>query len=97
MIYHGVLRREQVAVKMLNRASVYDIQQFTKEVIIVSLKTNWVIHQLNVLLVYQVHDFVEVRHNNLVRLIGYCDEGEHLALIYEFVGNGNLQDHLSGI
>ncbi|CAF2081353.1 hypothetical protein BRARA_F00242 [Brassica rapa] len=75
VIYHGVLRREQVAVKMLNRASVYDIQQFTKE----------------------VHDFVEVRHNNLVRLIGYCDEGEHLALIYEFVGNGNLQDHLSGM
>ncbi|KAG2250656.1 hypothetical protein Bca52824_080792 [Brassica carinata] len=75
VIYHGVLRRNQVAVKMLNRASVYDIQQFTKE----------------------VHDFVEVRHNNLVRLIGYCDEGDHLALIYEFVGNGNLQDHLSGM
>uniref|UniRef100_A0A1J3DBC1 non-specific serine/threonine protein kinase n=1 Tax=Noccaea caerulescens TaxID=107243 RepID=A0A1J3DBC1_NOCCA len=37
-----------------------------------------------------------VHHVNLVSLIGYCDEGNDLALIYEFMENGNLKEHLSG-
>lgn len=37
-----------------------------------------------------------VHHINLVSLIGYCDEAENKALIYEFMGNGNLRDFLSG-
>ncbi|ESQ47702.1 hypothetical protein EUTSA_v10020310mg [Eutrema salsugineum] len=36
-----------------------------------------------------------VHHVNLVRLIGYCVEGS-LFLIYEFVENGNLGQHLHG-
>ncbi|KAL2495432.1 Chitin elicitor receptor kinase 1 [Forsythia ovata] len=36
-----------------------------------------------------------VHHVNLVRLIGYCVEGS-LFLVYEYVDNGNLSQHLRG-
>ncbi|KAK4711455.1 hypothetical protein R3W88_005968 [Solanum pinnatisectum] len=36
-----------------------------------------------------------VHHLNLVRLIGYCIEGS-LFLVYEYIENGNLSQHLRG-
>ncbi|KAM3285443.1 lysM domain receptor-like kinase 3 isoform X2 [Capsicum chacoense] len=36
-----------------------------------------------------------VHHLNLVRLIGYCVEGS-LFLVYEYIENGNLGEHLRG-
>ncbi|XP_010534145.1 PREDICTED: probable LRR receptor-like serine/threonine-protein kinase At1g51880, partial [Tarenaya hassleriana] len=44
----------------------------------------------------EVELLLRVHHKNLVNLVGYCDEGNKLALIYEYMENGNLKEHLSG-
>ncbi|XP_074308249.1 receptor-like cytoplasmic kinase 176 isoform X1 [Silene latifolia] len=36
----------------------------------------------------------QLRHHNLVNLIGYCLEEEHRLLIYEFMPRGSLENHL---
>ncbi|XVF77426.1 hypothetical protein PTKIN_Ptkin14bG0042000 [Pterospermum kingtungense] len=39
----------------------------------------------------------QTHHKNLVRLLGYCNEGEHRLLVYEFMGNGSLSSFLFGV
>ncbi|KZV44077.1 hypothetical protein F511_10748 [Dorcoceras hygrometricum] len=43
---------------------------------------------VEVLILCLLHD------RNLVNLIGYCAEGEHRLLVYEFMPLGSLEDHL---
>ncbi|GLU14390.1 hypothetical protein SLE2022_309640 [Rubroshorea leprosula] len=38
---------------------------------------------------------LRVHHRNLTSLIGYCDEGNNLGLIYEYMAKGNLAELLS--
>ncbi|KAF8036718.1 hypothetical protein BT93_C2434 [Corymbia citriodora subsp. variegata] len=38
----------------------------------------------------------QTSHKNLVQLLGYCNEGQHRLLVYEFMSNGNLADFLFG-
>ncbi|XP_013591815.1 PREDICTED: putative receptor-like protein kinase At3g46340 isoform X1 [Brassica oleracea var. oleracea] len=44
----------------------------------------------------EVELLLRVHHINLVSLVGCCDERDHLALIYEYMSNGDLKHHLSG-
>lgn len=44
----------------------------------------------------EVEAIGHVRHKNLVRLLGYCVEGIHRMLVYEYVNNGNLEQWIHG-
>uniref|UniRef100_A0A7N2LBS1 Protein kinase domain-containing protein n=1 Tax=Quercus lobata TaxID=97700 RepID=A0A7N2LBS1_QUELO len=39
----------------------------------------------------------QTHHKNLVRLLGYCDEGQHRLLVYEYMSNGSLANFLFGL
>ncbi|KAK1630310.1 hypothetical protein QYE76_004625 [Lolium multiflorum] len=45
----------------------------------------------------EVNSLTKVHHRNLVSLVGCCWEKDHLALVYEYMSQGNLWDHLRGI
>ncbi|KAK3439489.1 hypothetical protein EUGRSUZ_C04367 [Eucalyptus grandis] len=45
----------------------------------------------------EVSAISQTNHKNLVQLLGFCNEGQHRLLVYEFMSNGTLADFLFGI
>lgn len=42
----------------------------------------------------EVNYLGQLRHQNLVKLIGYCIDGDNHLLVYEFMPKGSLENHL---
>ncbi|RWR78182.1 senescence-induced receptor-like serine/threonine-protein kinase [Cinnamomum micranthum f. kanehirae] len=81
-VYHGQMPDgTQVAVKMLSIQSVKLLSHTFQ---------GYDEFQNEVQLLTRVH------HRNLVPFIGYCQEGDGTALIYEYMAQGNLGSHLLG-
>ncbi|PUZ67505.1 hypothetical protein GQ55_3G440800 [Panicum hallii var. hallii] len=44
----------------------------------------------------EAQHLTRVHHKNLVSLIGYCKDKKHMALVYEYMHGGNLEDRIRG-
>ncbi|CDY33851.1 BnaC06g05020D [Brassica napus] len=44
----------------------------------------------------EVELLLRVHHRHLVGLVGYCDDGDKLALIYEYMANGDVRENMLG-
>ncbi|CAN6361369.1 unnamed protein product [Urochloa humidicola] len=44
----------------------------------------------------EAQHLTRIHHRNLVSLIGYCKDKKHMALVYEYMHGGNLEDRLRG-
>lgn len=57
-------------------------------------KLNWIAKQSDIEFIAEVSSISRTNHKNLVKLLGYCDEGQHRILVYEFMTNKSLANFL---
>lgn len=83
-VYHGTLEDgRQVAIKRAETSSTCSYAIGTRRQ---EDKDNAFINELESL--------SRLHHKNLVRLLGFCEDSNERVLVYEFMHNGTLHDHL---
>jgi serine/threonine protein kinase len=108
-VYDGVLPDgTQVAVKLLAESSSQGFREFLTEVINVwwSIADHrWAgnlefggtrVCKFVSTLALQAQTLAKIHHKNLVSMVGYCKDGEYMALVYEYMSEGDLEDKLRG-
>lgn len=94
-VYRGLLRDTFVAIK---RRSGPPRQEFVSEVhISVSVYAHCIIQIVTFFCGNQVNYLSEIRHRNLVTLLGYCQENGYQMLVFEYLPNGSICNHLYGM
>ncbi|KAL3524527.1 hypothetical protein ACH5RR_017361 [Cinchona calisaya] len=53
--------------------------------------------RLNRVYKQELEILLRLRHDNIVKLLGYCDDTEEGVLVFEYVPNGNLQERLASV
>ncbi|XP_058086269.1 probable receptor-like protein kinase At4g10390 [Magnolia sinica] len=61
-----------------------------------ALKIHWNSERLSRVFKQELEVLMRVSHENIVKLLGYCDEREEGVLVFDYVPNGSLQDKLHG-
>ena len=49
---------------------------------------------MDVAFINELESLSRLHHKNLVRLLGFCEDSNELLLVYEYMHNGTLHDHL---
>lgn len=83
VVYHGKLDEKEVAIK---RAEISAASSY-------AYGTKWQVDKDSAF-INELEFLSRLNHKNLVRLLGYCEENNERILVYEYMGNGTLHDHL---
>ncbi|POO01302.1 S-receptor-like serine/threonine-protein kinase [Trema orientale] len=70
--------------------------QMGSAVIIAVKKLNFVLPETEKEFRNEVNVIGQTHHKNLVRLLGYCDDGQNRLLVYEYLQNGTLANFVFG-
>jgi serine/threonine protein kinase len=53
-------------------------------------------HQAEEEILTDIQITCSLSHVNIVKLLGYCTDAPHMILVYDYVAQGSLDDHLHG-
>uniref|UniRef100_A0A6N2NAY8 Protein kinase domain-containing protein n=1 Tax=Salix viminalis TaxID=40686 RepID=A0A6N2NAY8_SALVM len=95
VVYYGKMKDgREIAVKVLTSNSYQGKREFSNEMRIRELVKHATVELLNPLITVPIGS--RIHHRNLVQFLGFCQEVGKSMLVYEFMHNGTLKEHLYG-